>query len=175
MAEAHPRWDVKVAGLLLDSRFRAGLRCALVHSMCNKHRFIFEFDKAYTNQLIKKLEASPEHPLDTDVASSEKGVYALYRRGKIVYAGKALQTTLRRRLNEHKIKISGRKNISLGQMTCRFLIIEGDWFIRAGEHALIVSYKPEWNTTGFGSHVPGRGRPGIKKSKWDTQFPPKAG
>ena len=144
-------------------------------AMCEKHHFVFEFDKAYTDQLIKKLEASPEHPLDTDVASTEKGVYALYRRGKIVYAGEALQTTLRRCLNEHRIKISGRKNIRLTQMTCRFLIIEGDWFIRAGEHALIVSYKPEWNTTGFGSHVPGRGRPGIKKSKWDTQFPPKAG
>jgi len=143
-------------------------------TMCDKHNFVFEFDKSYTDQLIKKLEASPEHPLDTDVASSKRGVYALYRKGKIVYAGKALQTTLRRRLNEHKIKIGGRKNISPREMSCRFLIIEGDWFIRAGEHALIVSYKPEWNTTGFGSHVPGRGRPGIKKSKWDTQFPPKS-
>lgn len=136
--------------LLLDSNFSAGLRCALLQPMCNKHRFIFEFDRAYTDQLIKKIEASPEHPLHLDVATPEKGVYVLYRRGTIVYAGKALQTTLRRRLNEHRIKLSGRKNISLKQMTCRFLIIDNDWFIRAGEYALIVSYKPEWNATGFG-------------------------
>jgi len=141
--------------------------------MCDKHRFIFEWDKAYTHQLIKKLEASPEHRLEPDVAPPEKGVYVLYRNRKIVYAGKALQTTLRRRLNEHATKISGRRKISIREMSCRFLLIEDDWFVRAGEHALIVSYKPEWNTTGFGSHVPGKGRPGIRKSKWDTEFPPK--
>lgn len=140
--------------------------------MCKDHRFIFEFDKAYTDQLINRLESSPEHQLAVDVAPAEKGVYALYRRGKLVYAGKALQTTLRRRLNEHARKIGGRSNINLRQVTCRFLIIDNDWFVRAGEHALIERYKPEWNTSGFGSHVPGRGRPGIRKSRWDTDFPP---
>jgi len=141
--------------------------------MCDQHRFFFEFDRAYTQQLIEKFEASPSHPLKEDVAPPEKGVYALYRAGEIVYAGKALQTTLKRRLAEHTRKISGRRNIKLQEMTCRFLIIDGDWFVRAGEHALIETYKPAWNASGFGSHVPGRGRPGIKRSKWDTDFPPK--
>jgi hypothetical protein len=90
-----------------------------------------------------------------------------------VYAGKALLTTLKRRLNEHANKIDSRKNIRLADMSCRFLIIESDWYVRAGEHALITTYKPEWNASGFGSHVPGRGRPGIKKSKWDSMYPPK--
>ena len=107
------------------------------------------------------------------MAPPEKGVYALYWKGKIVYAGKALQTTLRRRLGEHARKIAGRKNISLAQVACKFLIIESDWFVRAGEHALIESYDPQWNLSGFGSHVPGRGRPGIRRSKWDTEFPPR--
>ena len=40
------------------------------------------------------------------------------------------------------------------------------------EHALIESYDPEWNASGFGSHVPGRGRPGIRVSRWDKEFPP---
>jgi len=141
--------------------------------MCDKHKFVFEFDKAYTAQLVEKFEASPAHPLTEDVAPSEKGVYALYRKRKLVYAGKAMQTTLRRRLAEHARKIASRRNISLKEMTCRFVIIESDWFVRAGEHALIQSYEPEWNASGFGSHVPGAGRPGIKKSKWDTDFPPK--
>ena|SRR5438094_263397 len=104
--------------------------------MCDKHNFFFEFDKAFTAQLIQKFEASPAHRLTEDVASPEKGVYALYRKGKIVYAGKALDTTLKRRLAEHARKISARRNISLGEVTCRFLIIESDWFVRAGEHAV---------------------------------------
>jgi hypothetical protein len=139
--------------------------------MCEKHLFLFEFDKAFTAQLREKFESSPEHPLTEDVAPPKKGVYALYRHGELVYAGKALQTTLRRRLAEHSRKISGRRHIDLHDMACRFLIIDSDWFVRAGEHALIESYKPRWNLTGFGSHVPGKGRPGIRRSKWDTEFP----
>jgi hypothetical protein len=108
--------------------------------MCDKHDFVFEFDKAYTAQLIEKFEASPQHNLVMDVATPKKGVYALYHRGKLVYAGKALNS---------------------------------DWYVRAGEHALITSYKPEWNASGFGSHIPGRGRPGIKTSKWDSMYPSK--
>ena len=146
---------------------------SLTRRIQDKHTFFFEFDKAFTAQLIQKFEASPEHRLTEDTAPPNKGVYAIYRNGKLVYAGKALQTTLRRRLAEHARKISGRRNIRLQEMTCRFLIIDSDWFVRAGEHALIESYHPQWNLTGFGSHVPGRGRPGIKRSKWDTQFPPK--
>lgn len=62
--------------------------------MCDQHQFVFEFDKAYNEQLIEKFEASPEHPLAIDVAPPLKGVYALYYRGQLVYAGKALDTTL---------------------------------------------------------------------------------
>ncbi len=103
--------------------------------MCDKHRFFFEFDKAFTNQLIEKFEASPAHRLSEDVAPPEKGVYALYRKGHIVYAGKALDTTLKRRLAEHARKVMGRRNISINQMSCRFLIIESDWFVRAAARA----------------------------------------
>jgi len=41
--------------------------------MCDKHDFFFEFDKAFTAQLIQKFEASPEHPLNEDVAPPRKG------------------------------------------------------------------------------------------------------
>ena len=141
--------------------------------MCDKHRFVFEFDKAYVDQIIQKLEKSPAHPLAVNEAPPEKGVYALYRRGKLVYAGKALLTSLKRRLAEHAKKIAGRKNINLSEMRCRYLIIDSDWFVRAGEHALITAYSPAWNASGFGSHVPGRGRPGLRTSKWDREFPAK--
>ena len=141
--------------------------------MADPHEFVFEIDRAIRTQVREKLEVSPELRLSEDVAAAKKGVYVLYWKGKLVYAGKALHTTLKRRLAEHTRKISGRRNIALNQMTCRFLIIDSDWFVRAAEDALITSYKPLWNASGFGSHVPGRGRPGTRVSQWDQEFPPK--
>ncbi len=140
--------------------------------MCDQHEFVFEFDKAYNHQLIEKFEASPAHRLAEDVAPRAKGVYAIYYRGELVYAGKALQTTLGRRLAEHFRKIASRQNIDAAEATCRFLVIRGDWFVRAAEDALIQNYRPGWQTSGFGSHVPGIGRPGIRVSRWDQQYPP---
>jgi hypothetical protein len=93
--------------------------------VCDRHQFTFEFDKAYNAQLIEKFEASPEHALTEDVAQPSKGVYALYWRDRVVYAGKAMEgITLRRRLAEHARKIAGRQNIDLGEVSCRFLIID---------------------------------------------------
>ena len=141
--------------------------------MCDEHDFVFEkFDRVDTAQLIEKLKQAPSILIE-NVAPPKKGVYALYHKGKLVYAGKSLHTTLKGRLNDHARKISSRLNINLSDMKCRFLIIDSDWYVRAGEHALITSYKPAWNTSGFGSHVPGRGRPGIKISKWDSEYPKK--
>jgi hypothetical protein len=139
----------------------------------DSHEFIFEIDLAIRTQVIDKLEASPELPLSENVAPPRKGVYVLYWKHEIVYAGKALDTTLRRRLGEHNRKIAGRQNISLDDITCRFLTIESNWFVRAAEDALITGYKPLWNKSGFGSHIPGIGRPGIRISRWDREFPPK--
>lgn len=141
--------------------------------MADPHEFEFEIDRAIRTQVREKLEASPERRLSEDVAPAKKGVYVLYWKRKLVYAGKALHTTLKRRLAEHTRKIGGRRNIAVSQMTCRFLTIESDWFVRAAEDALITSYKPLWNASGFGSHVPGRGRPGTRVSQWDQEFPPK--
>ncbi len=142
-------------------------------AMCDQHEFFFEFDKAYNHQLIEKFEASPEHPLTEEVAPAERGVYALYYEGQLVYAGKALQTRLNRRLAEHYRKIVSRKNIDVDDVNCRYLMIRGDWFVRAAEDALIQTYKPVWQQSGFGSHVPGIGRPGVRTSRWDQEFPPK--
>lgn len=60
-------------------------------------------------------------------------------------------------------------------MTCRYLEIKSDWFVRAAEDALITNYNPECNASGFGSHTPGRGGPGIRVSSFDTSFPPRPG
>jgi hypothetical protein len=143
--------------------------------MCEQHKFVFEFDKAYNHQLITKFEASPPHPLSEEVAPPTTGVYALYWKGQLVYAGKALQSTLKRRLAEHARKIRSRQGIELDEVTCRFLEIDGSWFVRAAEDALITHYSPAWNLSGFGRHEPGSGRPGIRPCRWDQDFPLRAG
>ena len=137
------------------------------------HAFEFRIDRAITDQVIEKIESTPLLPLSDTIAPKKKGAYLLYHKGKLVYAGKAMKTTLKTRLAQHAKKISARRNISLIDMTCRFITIDSNWFCRAAEDALITSYKPLWNMSGFGSKVPGIGRPGIKVSRWDTLYPPK--
>ena len=105
------------------------------------------------------------------MAPLRRGVYVLYWKHTIVYAGKALNTTLRRRLGEHSRKIAGRQNITLDDMTCRFLTIDSDWFVRAAEDTLMTGYKPLWKYSGLGNHIPGIGWPGIRISRWDQEFP----
>jgi hypothetical protein len=108
------------------------------------HEFVFELDLAIQQQVLAKLDRSPVVPLRKDVGPAESGVYALYWKGELVYVGKASQATtkskrtLRPRLNEHVARISGRTNISLEEMTCRYLTIKSDWFVWAAENALIT-------------------------------------
>ncbi len=144
------------------------------------HQFYFDLDKGIRIQVIEKLESSPILPLDKNVGPQASGIYALYFNGTLVYIGKASKEmtkskrTLRDRLNEHIGKISGREKITVADMTCRFLTFESEWWVFAAEFALMVHYRPEWNESGFGSKVPGVGRPGTDRvSRWDTLFPPK--
>lgn len=142
------------------------------------HFFNFDLDQGIRDQVVRKLESSPRLHLTKNVGPPESGIYALYFKNRLVYVGKATREftkskrTLRARLNEHVAKISGRENISLGDMTCQYLTFESEWWVFAAEIALITHYKPEWNSSGFGSKVPGRGRPGTERvSRWNEQFP----
>ena len=144
------------------------------------HAFDFDLDRGIRDQVIEALEDSPKLPLDTGIGPRLSGVYALYYKGKLVYIGKATREmtksgrTLRSRLNEHVIKISGRQDIALEDMQCRFLTFKSEWWVIAAEFALMTTYEPEWNFTGFGSKTPGKGRPGTERiSVWDQMFPPK--
>lgn len=146
------------------------------------HEFVFELDRAIRDQVIERLNASPMLPLVRNGAPNKSGVYALYFKGNLVYIGKASRgtttskRTLRSRLNEHVGKLENRDNLTLEDMGCRFLTIESDWFVWAAEFALINHFSPEWNNSGFGSKVPGAGRPGTDRvSKFNQMFPPKQG
>ncbi len=152
------------------------------HRFDFSHHFDFDLDRAIGAQVVEKLESSPLLLLTRNVGPKESGIYALYFKGKLVYIGKASKDTtkskrtLRSRLNEHVGKIEGRQNISLGDMQCRFLTFVSEWWVFAAEFALMVHYEPEWNTSGFGSKTPGKGRPGTDRvSRWNELFPPKVG
>ena len=104
----------------------------------------------------------------------------VYHKGNLVYVGKASKETtksgrtLRHRLNEHVIKISRRRNVSLGEMQVRFVTFESEWWVFAAEYVLIAYFNPPWNNSGFGSKVPGMGRPGTDRvSTWNEMYPPK--
>ncbi len=146
----------------------------------DSHRFDFDLDLGIRAQVVEKLETSPPLPLTKEAGPLASGIYALYRKDRLVYIGKASKgttkskRTLRARLAEHVIKIGGRQHIELAEMTCRYLTFDSEWWVFAAEFALMAHYRPEWNESGFGSKVPGKGRPGTDRvSRWDEQFPPK--
>lgn len=147
-------------------------------SGADPHHFDFDLDRGIRSQVVEKLEASPIFPLSKGVGPAASGIYALYFCDALVYIGKASkgttksQRTLRDRLNEHVRKISGRRNISLADMKCRYLTFASEWWVFAAEFALMTHYRPEWNESGFGSKTPGAGRPGTHRvSRWNEQFP----
>ncbi len=146
----------------------------------DSHHFEFDLDRGIRTQVVEKLESSPLLPLAKGVGPALSGIYALYFKDRLVYIGKAAKEmtksgrTLRSRLNEHVGKIAGRRNISLEEMQCRYLTFDSEWWVFAGEFALIAHYEPEWNGSGFGSKTPGAGRPGTHRvSSWNELFPPK--
>jgi hypothetical protein len=142
------------------------------------HAFDFDLDGGIRDQVVRRLESSPLLPLGSNVGPQTSGIYALYFKKKLVYIGKASKgttkskRTLRARLNEHVGKIGSRKGITPGQVTCRYLTFASEWWVFAAEFALMTHYQPEWNASGFGSKVPGVGRPGTHRvSRWDELFP----
>ena len=141
--------------------------------MCEQHNFTFDVDRAYEDQLVAVLEASPTHPIGAPQTPQNFGVYVLYWDGAMVYVGQA--RNLRNRLCDHQRKIQGRQGIDVADVTCKYLTIARLWEVARAEDVLITRFEPEWNgIPGFSSHAPGRGRPGMAGyvNQWDQRFPP---
>ena len=141
------------------------------------HHFDFDLDRGIRAQVVEKLESSPLLALTRGAGPQASGIYALYFKNRLVYVGKASKgttkskRTLRARLAEHATKISGRQNITLGKMKYRYLRFASEWWVFAAEFALMAHDRPEWNESGFGSKVPGVGRPGTHRvSRWNELF-----
>jgi hypothetical protein len=116
----------KILGNLFDF-FEQPTAIYVLMKSDDPHYFDFDLDRGIRLQVVEKLESSPIFPLAKGIAPTESGIYALYYRDKMAYIGKASKgttkskRTLRLRLDEHVIKISGRQNISLDEMKCRYL------------------------------------------------------
>jgi hypothetical protein len=125
----------------------------MAETVDDPHHFDFDLDRGIRVQVVEKLEASPMLPLAKGTGPQASGIYALYYKGKPVYIGKASKgttkskRTLRARLAEHAAKISGRRNITLDEVKCRYLTFSSEWWVFAAEFALITHYQPEWNAS----------------------------
>ena len=140
--------------------------------MCENHKFTFDVDKAYEDQLAAILVASRTHTIDATEAPLTFGVYVLYWKGVPVYVGQA--RNLRNRLRDHLRKIQGRQGIAVSDVTCKYLTIARQWEVARAEEVLISRFTPAWNgIPGFSMHAPGRGRPGMPEyiNQWDRRFP----
>jgi len=112
-----------------------------------------------------------------DALPRGQGVYQLYHRGVLVYIGKS--DKLKKRLLEHRKKISGRRNISVSEIGFKCLYIHPNWTALAPEESLIRHYRRTgtgecaWNGNGFGPHDPGRERETTNKPSegFDVQYP----
>jgi hypothetical protein len=106
---------------------------------------------------------------------------------KPIYVGKAVPAGARRggyglgelpgevlyrRLREHAASIQQVTNLSLGDFTCRYLVVDDIW-IPLAESLLISMFIPLWNYSldGFGNHDPGAGRYNQQRSPWAEIHP----
>lgn len=104
-------------------------------------------------------------------------MYQLFHKGALVYVGQA--RSLIKRLEEHRGKISGRKNINVEEMGFKCLYVHPNWTALAPEHALIKYHRNlgrsncPWNGNGFGPHDPGRERETTNKAPdgFDSTYP----
>ncbi len=116
---------------------------------------------------------------DDEIGSLPKGqgVYKLYHQGQLVYVGKA--NSLKKRLSEHRHKITGRQRIEASDVGFKCLFVHPNWTTLAPENSLIKYYRQAgegecaWNGNGFGPHDPGRERETTNKAPdgFDAQYP----
>ena len=83
--------------------------------MCDKHKFVFEFDKAYTARWSKSRSKPRPSTNRRRLLRLKRVSTRSIERASFVYAGKAMRTTLRRRLAEHARKITSRRISALGK------------------------------------------------------------
>lgn len=141
----------------------------------------FNFLETVSEQLFARLQTIAATPLTPSALNtlatfqtanhSIQGVYVLYKGAVAIYIGKA--SNMRVRLNKHMKKISGRENITPGEISYKCLLLDKSMSTAANETILIRMFHPEgaWNNAGFGPNDPGKQRDTTTPSDFDSNFP----
>ncbi len=143
----------------------------------------FHFLDTISQQLSGKLEAISISPLDLETLgelesfqkneNAVQGVYLLHYKGQPVYLGKA--ENVHSRLVQHLAKLSGRKNIDLGLVGYKALILDKSMSTAANEDVLIGIFQKThtgmWNGSGFGPKDPGKKRDNTRPGLFDRTYP----
>jgi hypothetical protein len=141
--------------------------------------FKLSITRALADQLADALSRLHPAPLTSEQLSAlqpRPGVYELFVRRRRVYVGKASRS-IPARLGNHLRKLSGRSNITLGEVSFQCLYVDEDLEAAAPEKMLIKKYRDHggapWNTNGFGSKDPGRNRDHslVKANHFDAEYP----
>ncbi|MFJ8857044.1 GIY-YIG nuclease family protein [Streptomyces sp. NPDC102451] len=141
--------------------------------------FRLSITRALKDQLAQALDDLEPAPLSMGALEELErrgGIYQLHHGERFVYVGKA-DKNLPQRIGKHLRKISGRNNISVGEMRFACLYVDEDFPAVAPERLLIAKYREKgeipWNTNGFGNNDPGRRRDDtvIKVNHFDVRHP----
>jgi hypothetical protein len=141
----------------------------------------FEFDLATPlfEQILAAMDGITAAPLtEENIARIEEqtGVYLLFLKGTPVYVGKA-DEAVPVRLRRHFTTLSGRKNLTLADMTFKAVCFAKTWDAFKPEEFLIRYYRTGsgegWNNRGFGANDPGinRGQTRLKPNNFFKRFP----
>lgn len=138
--------------------------------------FDLDLARAITEQLVETFEQMPASSLTAEALAESRdvpGVYQLYVKELIVYVGKS-DSSLRNRLARHMWALTGRMNISIGEVTFKAIHLSRNWSALTTEAALITHFgRTPWNNSGFGSNDPGRNRDNtaVPADSFDGMFP----
>lgn len=145
----------------------------------NYAEFKLSITKALGDQLSEHLASLAKAPLTAENLAKLpplKGVYQLYRHGKLVYIGKA-DRSLPQRLSKHLRKLSGREHTDIEQITFTALSVDEDFNAVTPEELLIKKHQGDgeapWNYNGFGINDPGKERDTtfFGPDHFDQQYP----
>lgn len=141
--------------------------------------FKLSITQALADQLAERLK--PLRPARLGENSlqhveNRPGVYELFLADQRVYVGKASRS-LPARLRNHMRKLSGRRGLSLANVSFVCLYVDEDLEAAAPETLLIKKYRgaggSPWNANGFGNKDPGRRRDTseIAADHFDALYP----
>jgi Eco29kI restriction endonuclease len=123
--------------------------------------------KSYLRLSMLNENEDPQAPIYVGKAIPKGG-----RKGDTGILVPKSTSALFNRLREHADSLNQAENLSLGDFTCRFLVVDDIW-IPLAEALLIAKFSPIWNVLvdGFGNHDPGKGRYEGMRPRWDVLHP----